>query len=258
MASTWTFLLFLCPHLLATLYSPIPDCDEVFNYWEASHYLNHGYGLQTWEYSPIYGIRSWTYAGLHAAIIALFKNISSASRTKSAEFYFLRLVLGVLCAICETKLHRTISRTLSPRIATIFMLIMTTSTGLFHASTAYLPSTFAMYTTMLGTASFMDWTRGIKTAQGITWFAIGALLGWPFAAALVLPFILMEFILSLYGSTVVSLIKRSLDGVARSLTVLVSNICSSFTTKSYVIRRPFRRVSILSFTRNCFVCHGTL
>jgi len=26
------------------------DCDESMNYWEPTHYLIHGYGLQTWEY----------------------------------------------------------------------------------------------------------------------------------------------------------------------------------------------------------------
>lgn len=50
------------------MFAPIQDCDETFNYWEPTHYLSHGYGLQTWEYSPDFAIRSWLYIGLHAIV----------------------------------------------------------------------------------------------------------------------------------------------------------------------------------------------
>ena len=43
----------------------LSDCDETFNFWEPLHYAHHGYGLQTWEYSPKYAIRSWSYILLH-------------------------------------------------------------------------------------------------------------------------------------------------------------------------------------------------
>ena len=33
----------------------IADCDETFNYWEPTHYLLYGSGMQTWEYSPEFG-----------------------------------------------------------------------------------------------------------------------------------------------------------------------------------------------------------
>jgi glycosyl transferase family 22 (putative mannosyltransferase) len=218
------FCFFLLPHLLAVFYSPIPDCDEVFNYWEASHYLNHGYGLQTWEYSPVYAIRSWAYAGLHSAVIAPFTLISTSLGGKYAEFYLMRIFLGLVCAICETRLYRVISNTLSSRIAVLFMLIMTTSTGMFHASDAYLPSSFAMYTAMLGTASFMNWTGGTKTEKGILWFGIGAVLGWPFAAALVLPFMAMELVLSFSSKSFFSLVQRSISGALKALVVLVRDL----------------------------------
>jgi hypothetical protein len=50
----------------AGLYSIITDCDEVFNYWEPTHWLQYGFGLQTWEYSPEFTIRSWSYISVHA------------------------------------------------------------------------------------------------------------------------------------------------------------------------------------------------
>lgn len=62
------FYLFLAASLVAALFAPIQDCDETFNYWEPTHYLSHGYGLQTWEYSPDFAIRSWLYIGLHAIV----------------------------------------------------------------------------------------------------------------------------------------------------------------------------------------------
>lgn len=215
------FYMFLASGLFAAFFAPILDCDEVFNYWEPSHYLNHGYGLQTWEYSPVYAVRSWTYAGIHSIIILLAKIVSFSSG-KSAEFYILRTVFALVCAVCQSKLFSVVSRNMNPRIAVIFLIISITSPGMFHATAAYLPSTFAMYTTMLGTAAFMDWKGGMRTAQGIMWFGIGATLGWPFATALVFPFIAEElFVAGIMGDSA-STLMRFLDGTVRSLIVLVS------------------------------------
>lgn len=62
------FYWFLAAGLVSAWFAPIQDCDETFNYWEPTHYLSHGYGLQTWEYSPDFAIRSWLYIGLHAIV----------------------------------------------------------------------------------------------------------------------------------------------------------------------------------------------
>jgi len=56
-------LLFL--RFCAAMYSNIQDCDEVFNFWEPLHFLDRGYGFQTWETSPVYAIRSYAYVLLH-------------------------------------------------------------------------------------------------------------------------------------------------------------------------------------------------
>ncbi|KAF2200566.1 hypothetical protein GQ43DRAFT_481473 [Delitschia confertaspora ATCC 74209] len=216
------FFIFFLANSIAAIFSPIQDCDEVFNYWEPTHYLNHGYGLQTWEYSPEYAIRSWTYTALHAVVIWAGRLLPFT--TKTFEFYVLRIVLGFICAVCETRLYSTISRTINPRVAIFFLMAMIFSPGMYHASIAYLPSTFAMYTTMLGVSSFMDWSGGIKTARGIFWFALGALLGWPFSGALVLPFIFEEVFLAVTTGEMRTCFKRLLDGVGRSLIVLVVQV----------------------------------
>jgi alpha-1,2-mannosyltransferase len=89
-------------------------------------------------------------------------------------------------------LFRVISFTLNPRIGFFFLLALIGSPGNFHASVAYLPSSFAMYMSFLGAAAFMNWKGGLKTSWGIWWFGVGGILGWPFASALCAPFLLEE------------------------------------------------------------------
>ncbi|KAM6115625.1 alpha-1,2-mannosyltransferase ALG9 isoform 3-T3 [Phoenicopterus ruber ruber] len=57
------------------------------------------------------------------------------------------------------------------------------STGMFCSAAAFLPSSFCMYTTVIAmTGWYMD-----KTSVAVLGVAAGALLGWPFSAALGLP-----------------------------------------------------------------------
>lgn len=193
----------LIAHLAAALYAPIQDCDEVFNFWEPTHYLNHGYGLQTWEMSPVYAIRSWLYISLHALPIKLFSLISfHTASSKTKEFYALRVLFAITAASCETHLYTKIARCMNKRIAVIYALITATSAGSFIASTSYLPSSFAMYTVSLAMAAFLDHRDGWGTAQGLIWLAIGSVIGWPFVALLSLPFLFEEVILGLIGGGV--------------------------------------------------------
>jgi alpha-1,2-mannosyltransferase len=149
------------------------------------------------------------------------KSGSILARSKSAEFYLIRFVLAAVCAGCEARLCSVISRTLNPRIGILFLVIMAFSPGMLHASVALLPSSFAMYTSMLGLASFMDWHGGSKITSGIMWFGIGGIVGWPFASALIAPFILEEIVLAWFTGEYVEITRRFLDGIVRSLIVLV-------------------------------------
>lgn len=49
-----------------------------------------------------------------------------------------------------------------------------------------------MYMAMVGAACFMNWRGGLKTSQGMFWYALGGVLGWPFAIALCAPFVFEE------------------------------------------------------------------
>lgn len=87
---------------------------------------------------------------------------------------------------------RSVCLALNPRVGLFFILALVFSPGNFHSSTAYLPSSFAMYMVMIGAASFMNWRGGLKTSLGMFWFAVGGVLGWPFAIALCAPFVFEE------------------------------------------------------------------
>ncbi|CAI7679001.1 unnamed protein product [Penicillium pancosmium] len=212
-----TLYLCLVVNILAALFAPIQDCDEVFNFWEPAHYLRHGYGLQTWEYSPVYSIRSWLYVSLHAFVGKLASPFIS---TKSAEFYVIRIFLALFCAACQTRLYSAICRALNPRIGLIFLMVSIFSPGMFHAATSFLPSSFTMYTSMLGLAAFLDYKNGPKTAQGIMWFGLGAVVGWPFAGALILPMILEEIVICFFAGALGSLFYMIFDGALRCLAIV--------------------------------------
>lgn len=219
--TTIAFYIFALINLIAAVYAPIQDCDEVFNYWEPTHYLNHGFGLQTWEYSPEYAIRSWLYIVLHAIPGKIGAIILSKRRY---EFYFVRSVLALTCAGAEASLFRSISKAYYFRVASIFVFAMITAPGMFHASVAYLPSSFAMYTSMMGLAAFLNVWSESRIKEEITWFGIGATIGWPFSAALILPLFTDDLTYIWATGRINEVAARILGGVVRTLLIVVRKV----------------------------------
>lgn len=129
--------------------------------------------------------------------------------------------MAICCAATETRLYAAICRTLNPRIGIVYLMIVAFSPGIFYASAAFLPSSFAMYTSTLGLAAFMDWHGGQKTASGIMWFGVGAIVGWPFSGILIAPFMAEELAMAVVSGEYFELSRRVIDGVVRSLVVLV-------------------------------------
>lgn len=109
-----------------------------------------------------------------------------------------------------------------------------------------------MYCTMLGMSSFMNWKGGLKTAWGIFWFALGGILGWPFAMALSLPFLVEEVILASLSSkdAFIDTIIRTGRGVIAGLLLLVSVHRRDSRSKLRAFPRYLTLSSQASFTRN--------
>ncbi|XP_050048305.2 alpha-1,2-mannosyltransferase ALG9 [Dermacentor andersoni] len=175
------FKAILSARLCAAVWNNIADCDETFNYWEPTHYLMYGKGLQTWEYSPQYAIRSYAYLWLHALPGLVYSNLLQSNRV--LVFYFMRCILGFVCALCEVYFYKGVLKRFGPVVARSTLVLLLFSTGMFISCTAYLPSAFSMYCAMVACGG---WFLG---DYRVTVFAtaVGALLGWPFSAALSLP-----------------------------------------------------------------------
>ncbi|XP_068686572.1 alpha-1,2-mannosyltransferase ALG9-like [Montipora foliosa] len=175
------FKLLLSARFCSAFLSNISDCDETFNYWEPMHYLTFGTGFQTWEYSPKYAIRSYAYLLLHAIPGKLQIQLFEAN--KVLVFYFLRFVLSIICAACETYFYRGIMKQFGNHVARIAIVFMLFSTGMFISAAAFLPSAFAMYMAYL---SYGGWFSG-NYAVAVLATAAGSLIGWPFSAVLGVP-----------------------------------------------------------------------
>ncbi|KAI8826582.1 Alg9-like mannosyltransferase family-domain-containing protein [Fimicolochytrium jonesii] len=188
------FKLLCLSRLLAAIYSNISDCDEVFNYWEPTHYLQYGLGLQTWEYSPVYAIRSWAYALLHSTWAGVMEML--VSKNKPTVFYETRGLLAIASATTEACLVDAVVKHVNPKVGRDLFFMLFMSTGLFVASTAYLPSTFAMYAVTLATAVSLEKPGRLRTYALVLIYGVGSLLGWPFSAAAGTPFAVEELFLS--------------------------------------------------------------
>ncbi|KAI5452293.1 mannosyltransferase [Naganishia albida] len=181
----------------AAMYANIQDCDEVFNFFEPLHYFQYNAGFQTWELSPEYAVRSWAYILLHWPFAHIIPSLMSLP--KRASFFCLRIGLGIICSICEAKFYRGVVENVNERVGRYTLAMMILSAGMWNAGVSFLPSSFAMNLTMLAYSYYLEpSTTNIRGDRRVTMatisFAIGAILGWPFAALLALPFVVEEML----------------------------------------------------------------
>ncbi|XP_012677447.2 alpha-1,2-mannosyltransferase ALG9 isoform X2 [Clupea harengus] len=165
----------------AALLSNISDCDETYNYWEPTHYLLYGKGMQTWEYSPTYAIRSYAYLWLHALPACFHAKILQTN--KVLVFYFLRCVLAFTCCVCELYFYKAVCKKFGLHVGRLMLAFLVLSAGMFCSSAAFLPSTFCMYSTVV---AMTGWFQG-RTSLAVLGVAAGAIVGWPFSALLGIP-----------------------------------------------------------------------
>ncbi|KAK3280180.1 hypothetical protein CYMTET_11972 [Cymbomonas tetramitiformis] len=177
------FLMGAAVRLISAYVNIVHDCDEVFNYWEPLHQLLYGYGKQTWEYSPLFALRSYFYLLIHMVVAGPIRVIAGEHFGKTAVFYAVRSALGVTQAVCDIYLSKALASAAGMNAAGLCWFLLTTNAGMFFASTALLPSSFTMTALTAATAASLQGHQHVVIATA----AVGALLGWPFAALALLP-----------------------------------------------------------------------
>ncbi|CAE6451772.1 unnamed protein product [Rhizoctonia solani] len=196
------FRMLVLIRVAAATWSNIQDCDEVFNFWEPLHYLDQGHGFQTWETSPTYALRSWAYILVH--IFPAKFPIWIASFGKRHTFFGLRMIFAFVSSFCEARLFRAVAEHVNDRVGRYMLFMLMFNAGMWNASTAFLPSTFAMYAaTAAASFSFVppSSSRVQRTFAATLLFASGAIIGWPFSLLLAVPFVIEE--LTVYGGDIV-------------------------------------------------------
>jgi len=171
----------LLVRLIAALVTHISDCDETFNYWEPTHYLLFGFGQQTWEYSPAYSLRSYAYICLHASVGWLIGLVGITD--KIWIWYGIRAALGLFSSLCETLFYTGTTFRFGVNVSRLTLFFLLTGAGMFHASVAFLPSTFSMYGVLLGYGLWFSGRRKAAVFAG----AFSVIMGWPFVGLLFVP-----------------------------------------------------------------------
>jgi alpha-1,2-mannosyltransferase len=210
--------LLMIARTVAAVHSNISDCDETFNYWEPLHLLSHPprplgasqSPFQTWEYVPQFAIRSWFYLLQYLPVSGAVRWIPG--KDKSASFYATRIFLAICSSVCEGHLVQSIAEHINVRAARYALLMLLFSAGMFASATALLPSTFSMYATTLASAyTLRPAVEGAdlfvinhslpaasirdRAQKATIIFACGALVAWPFALVISLPFVFEQLVM---------------------------------------------------------------
>jgi alpha-1,2-mannosyltransferase len=169
--------------VVGALYNIVHDCDEVYNYWEPLHYVMHGYGMQTWEYSAAYALRSWWYIVLHALIGWPLKLVT---RNKVLAFYGIKVALGLLSGCSEYILCRALVNRVHPHVAKVYLVFAAFSSGMFVSANAFLPSSVAMVAMTFSAAGVLEGNTNL-----VIWGAVvGCTWGWIVAGLAFVPYAL--------------------------------------------------------------------
>ncbi|PWN47947.1 hypothetical protein IE53DRAFT_389894 [Violaceomyces palustris] len=209
--------LLLIIRISSAMYSIIQDCDETYNYWEPLHSIvfpASGGGskgsFQTWEYAPDFAIRSWAYLAQYWPFAASLARLGMGKRQ---VFFAVRILLAFTSTVIEARFYRTVVECVNLRVGRYLLSMMVFSAGMFEASTALLPSTFSMYATMLAMSFALHPSRlpvghpstvtapsqrpflPYRVLATTFFFALGAVVGWPFSLVLAVPFVIEELFL---------------------------------------------------------------
>ena len=174
--------IFIAANLIAIYLNHIDDTDETYGYYEPLHYLLHGIGMQTWEYSPSYAIRTYAFITPFWLLGSALKLFDSS---KVNMFYSIRTALAILSALSESFFVVAIYEYYGKSIGDLTLVFTLFSSGILYCSSALLPSAVIMSLVMIATTS---WLRG----RHLTTILIGCISvlwsGWPFIGIIYVPF----------------------------------------------------------------------
>ncbi|SPO31562.1 related to ALG9 - mannosyltransferase [Ustilago trichophora] len=256
----------------SAMYSVIKDCDESFGYWEPLHLLVFPRGkhhasvpFQTWEYSPEFAIRSWAFIAQH---VPLTKTLAYLGVGKRQVFFAVRLLLAFVSSFVDARFYKAVADVFSARVGRYCLMALAATAGIYEASTAFLPSTFVMHATTLAFSASLYPARLPSTDSSVLSdpsqrpfrserlivatlsFAAGAILGWPFAIILALPFVLEQ--LFLRGDDVIANGKYSHWTVARWSTAIGAAVLSA------ILALPVFAIDTLAYGKLSFVPLNTV
>jgi len=118
----------------------------------------------------------------------------------------------------------------------------------FFCALALLPSSFAMYTTTLACAyAFETCSSGNyrRTLASTLLFAVGGIVGWPFALALAIPFVFEELFVS--GGDIVMPHARIAWMVGRFRRLILASLTSALTLARFLFH--FQKHLLISLYR---------
>ncbi|CAG9463934.1 unnamed protein product [Pedinophyceae sp. YPF-701] len=210
------FFLLLGFRASSAAYNIIHDCDETYNYWEPLHYLVHGSGKQTWEYSPKYALRPYLYLIIHWLVAYPASVLASAlGLPRRVPFYAVRVVLGALSAAADAAVVAGAGHVFGEDVESSVYLAML-SAGSYVSSTTLLPSTFSMYFNAAALAALLYG----KGRLVIVCSVLGVVLGWNVAVISVAPYALYVLATEAF---VPSLVTAVTTFTASSLAVLATD-----------------------------------
>jgi alpha-1,2-mannosyltransferase len=177
--------------------------------------VQHGWGFQTWEYSPVYALRSYLFLLPHVVVTSA---ISSAVGSKVVAFYCARCAQGLLCCFLERRFACSIGERFGWSTGTATLWILAGTAGMCHTSSAFLPSRCAAVCPgplaaalicALGVAAgsitmmavLAIWEAWIRNQFG--WAIVGAVytivIVWPFAVLLYVPLGITALLANQFG-----------------------------------------------------------
>lgn len=121
---------------------------------------------------------------------------------------------------------------------------------------ALLPSSFAMYTTMLALShTFIPPSNkdSQRTLAAVMYFTLGAILGWPFALAIAIPFVVEE--LFVFGADQVAAKERLEWQFNRGIRLLLCGAVAAIIPVSMIscLRLAFTERCADTYSRNRFI-----